>query len=165
MLCSEYDQVRPDVLLLGKALSGGFMPVSAVLTDDEVMLSIKPGQHGSTFGGGPLACAVLEASLDVLIDEKLCEKSAALGLQFRNAMEALKLKRPNIIKAVRGRGLMNAVVISGADAWDVCLSLRNAGLLAKPTHGDTIRFTPPLVLSCEEMERACGIIESVIMAC
>ncbi|MEY5048284.1 MAG: aminotransferase [Bacteroidota bacterium] len=167
MLASDHENVRPDVLILGKALSGGTMPVSAVFADDEVMLTIKPGEHGSTFGGNPLACAVAVASLEVLKNEKLIENAARLGEVFRERMEAVKAKT-NIVTTVRGKGLLNAVIIKpmsdGRTAWDVCVALKENGLLAKPTHGDIIRFAPPLVITEEQLHECCDIIEKVILS-
>jgi len=167
MLASDHENVRPDVLILGKALSGGTMPVSAVFADDEVMLTIKPGEHGSTFGGNPLACAVAVASLEVLKNEKLIENAARLGEVFRSRMEAVKAKT-NIVTTVRGKGLLNAVIIKpmsdGRTAWDVCVALKENGLLAKPTHGDIIRFAPPLVITEEQLHECCDIIEKVILS-
>ena len=167
MLASDHENVRPDVLILGKALSGETMPVSAVFADDEVMLTIKPGEHGSTFGGNPLACAVAVASLEVLKNEKLIENAARLGEVFRERMEAVKAKT-NIVTTVRGKGLLNAVIIKpmsdGRTAWDVCVALKENGLLAKPTHGDIIRFAPPLVITEEQLHECCDIIEKVILS-
>jgi ornithine--oxo-acid transaminase len=161
MLASDHENVRPDVLILGKALSGGTMPVSAVFADDEVMLTIKPGEHGSTFGGNPLACAVAVASLEVLKNEKLIENAARLGEVFRARMEAVKAKT-NIVTTVRGKGLLNAVIIKpmsdGRTAWDVCVALKENGLLAKPTHGNIIRFAPPLVMTEEQLRDCVSII-------
>jgi len=160
LLCCDHEGVRPDILVLGKALSGGVLPVSAVLADDEVMLTIKPGEHGSTYGGNPLACKVAMASLQVLLDEKLAERSEYLGNIFRAEMS--KLTGP-VVKNVRGKGLLNAVVIDEKySALDICMKLRDAGLLAKPTHGDIIRFAPPLVMTDQELEECVTIIEGVI---
>jgi ornithine--oxo-acid transaminase len=164
-LACDHENVKPDILVLGKALSGGVMPVSAVLADDEVMLTIKPGEHGSTFGGNPLACAVAQAALEVVEQEGLAERAEHLGIQFREHMEALARQQP-LIRLVRGKGLLNALVIDddpdGHRAWDICMDLSHNGLLAKPTHGNIIRFAPPLVLTDEEMQEACAIIERVI---
>ncbi|MFN6943462.1 MAG: ornithine--oxo-acid transaminase [Cytophagaceae bacterium] len=165
MLASDYEGIHPDMLILGKALSGGTYPVSAVLTNDEIMLTIKPGEHGSTFGGNPMACAVAEESLKVIKEEGLIENAAKLGELFRSRMNQLKDKCEYVTK-VRGKGLLNAVVIKekgGKTAWDVCVSLKENGLLAKPTHGDIIRFAPPLVITAEQMEECCDIIEKVMM--
>ncbi|MDJ0367360.1 ornithine--oxo-acid transaminase [Hymenobacter sp. H14-R3] len=168
MLACDHEAVHPDVLILGKALSGGVLPVSAVLADDAIMLTIKPGQHGSTFGGNPLACAVMQAALDVLIDENLAENASRLGIIFRAEMKKLQAQRPELIELVRGKGLLNAVVIKpaadGRTAWDVCVMLMERGLLAKPTHGDIIRFAPPLVITESELREACVLIADVIRA-
>ncbi|MBC6605992.1 ornithine--oxo-acid transaminase [Hymenobacter sp. BT188] len=167
-LASYSEGVHADILILGKALSGGAMPVSAVLAQDEVMLTIQPGQHGSTFGGNPLACAVMRASLDVIRDENLVENARVLGEIFRERMRQVQQKRPDVVELVRGKGLLNAVIIKptedGRTAWDVCVTLMERGLLAKPTHGDIIRFAPPLVITEEQLHEACDIIESVILA-
>lgn len=166
MLASDHEGVKPDILILGKALSGGVMPISAVLANDEIMLSIKPGQHGSTFGGNPLACKVAIAALQVLVDEKLAENADRLGKIFRDEMSKL-MQKTNVITKVRGKGLLNAIVIkpteSGKTAWDVCIALKENGLLAKPTHGDIIRFAPPLVINDEELKFAVDVITKVIM--
>jgi len=165
MLASDHENVRPDILILGKALSGGVIPISAVLADDDVMLSIQPGQHGSTFGGNPLAGKVAIAALKVLKDENLSEKAAELGEYFRSKMQKL-VEELNIITLVRGKGLLNAIVIkptkSGKTAWDVCVELKNNGLLAKPTHGDIIRFAPPLVITKDEIDWAIETIKNVL---
>ena len=162
MLASEHENVRPDILILGKALSGGVMPVSAVLADDDVMLTIKPGEHGSTFGGNPLACKVAIAALQVLIDENLADNAQEMGEYFRAAMQKIADRNPLVTK-VRGKGLLNAIVIkptaSGKTAWDVCVKLKENGLLAKPTHGDIIRFAPPLVIDRDGIDHALKIIE------
>ncbi|MCB2378405.1 ornithine--oxo-acid transaminase [Hymenobacter sp. BT635] len=167
LLAVCYEGVHADILILGKALSGGTMPVSAVLASDAIMLTIQPGQHGSTFGGNPLACVVLRAALDVLHDEHLISNSKAQGEVFRERMRRVMAKRPEVVELVRGKGLLNAVVIKphadGRTAWDVCVSLMERGLLAKPTHGDIIRFAPPLVITEEQMHEACDIIEQVIL--
>lgn len=159
MLACDHENARPDVLILGKALSGGVMPVSAVLADDEVMLGIKPGQHGSTYGGGALACAVAMESLRVLIDERMAENAEAMGEIFRS--ELRKLNSP-FIKLVRGKGLLNAIVVNHDNpevAWDFCMELKENGLLAKPTHGDKIRFAPPLIITEEQIHECVGIIK------
>jgi len=162
MLCYEHDDIRPDIVLLGKALSGGVYPVSAVLADKDVMLCIQPGEHGSTYGGNPLGCAVAMTALDVLIEEDLANRAAVLGEKFRAAIR--EIKSP-LVKTVRGRGLLNAVVIDeekssrGRTAWQLCLLLKSRGLLAKPTHVNIIRFAPPLVISEEELKHAIHIIE------
>ncbi|GAB3662448.1 ornithine--oxo-acid transaminase [Hymenobacter agri] len=168
LLACDHEATRGDILILGKALSGGVLPVSAVLADDEIMLTIQPGQHGSTFGGNPLACAVMRAALDVLIDEKLAENAARLGEIFRERMRQVQTQRPEVVDLVRGKGLLNAVVIvpaaDGRTAWDVCVTLMERGVLAKPTHGDIIRFAPPLVITEEQLHAACDIIAEVILA-
>lgn len=167
MLACDYENVKPDLLILGKALSGGTMPVSAVLGNDEVMLTIKPGEHGSTYGGNPLACAVAIEALQVLLDEQLAENAEAMGKIFRERMELLRAKSP-LVTTVRGRGLLNAIVIkpfgNGKTAYDVCKILKTQGLLAKQTHGDIIRFAPPLVINEEQIHEACDIIEKVVLA-
>ncbi|RSK46767.1 ornithine--oxo-acid transaminase [Hymenobacter perfusus] len=166
LLAVCYEGVHADILILGKALSGGVLPVSAVLARNEIMLTIQPGQHGSTFGGNPLASVVLRAALDVLLDEKLPANAKALGEVFRERMRRVQQQRPEVIELVRGKGLLNAVVIKptadGRTAWDVCVTLMERGLLAKPTHGDIIRFAPPLVITEEQLHEACDIIEQVI---
>jgi ornithine--oxo-acid transaminase len=162
MLACDYENVKPDILILGKALSGGFLPVSAVLCNDEIMLTIKPGEHGSTYGGNPLACKVAIASLKVLKDENLAENAAYLGEILRNELKAIKSE---MIAEVRGKGLLNAIVIkpkNGKDAWDVCLALMHNGLLAKPTHGDIIRFAPPLVINEEQLMACVSIIKKTL---
>jgi ornithine--oxo-acid transaminase len=168
LLATEYEGVRGDILILGKALSGGVLPVSAVLANDEIMLTIQPGQHGSTFGGNPLACAVMQAALDVLLDEKLADNAFRLGEIFREEMRQVQRECPDTVALVRGRGLLNAVVINpsadGRTAWDVCVSLLERGVLAKPTHGDIIRFAPPLVITEAELREACVLIADVIRA-
>jgi len=166
IIACMHDGIKPDVLILGKALSGGVTPVSAVLASNDVMLVIQPGQHGSTFGGNPLACAVAIAALQVITDEKLTENAAHLGKVFRNRMMELQTKT-NRVTAVRGKGLLNAIVIApddkGRTAWDVCLALAENGLLAKPTHGDIIRFAPPLVITEKELNTCCDIICNTIL--
>lgn len=152
MLACDHENVRPDILILGKALSGGVLPISAVLANDDIMLCIKPGEHGSTYGGNPLACKVAIASLEVIKEEKLAERAAELGDYFRDRLRALN--HPNV-KEVRGKGLLNAIVIDHDNpdaAWDLCLALKDNGLLAKPTHGDKIRFAPPLVITKEQLD-------------
>jgi ornithine--oxo-acid transaminase len=159
MLACDYEAVRADILILGKALSGGVLPVSAVLCDDEIMMTIKPGEHGSTYGGNPLACNVAITALQVLKDEKLTENAAAMGELLRIGLR--KLNSP-FIETVRGRGLLNAIVIKHSNteaAWDLCLALKENGLLAKPTHGDKIRFAPPLVINKEQILECVDIIE------
>jgi ornithine aminotransferase len=162
MLCCDHEGVRPDVVILGKAISGGVLPVSAVLADDEIMLTIQPGQHGSTFGGFPLACKVATAALEVVREENLAEKADYLGNIFREEMK--KMESP-FITQIRGKGLLNAVVIephNGKEAWDVCLKMAENGLLAKPTHHHIIRFAPPLVIAEEELREAIEIIQQSI---
>ncbi|MBS1934673.1 MAG: ornithine--oxo-acid transaminase [Bacteroidetes bacterium] len=159
MLACDHEDVRPDILILGKALSGGTLPVSAVLADDEIMLTIKPGEHGSTYGGNPLACKVAIASLAVLKEEKMAENAAAMGKILRDQLAAIN--SPNI-KIIRGKGLLNAIVIEHSNpeaAWELCLALKENGLLAKPTHGDKIRFAPPLIITKEQIEECANIIE------
>ncbi len=157
--------VRPDMLILGKAISGGFYPVSAVLTDNHIMEVIKPGQHGSTFGGNPLGAKVAIAALEVVSDENLAQNARRLGKIFRDRMQALIEKYP-IVKLVRGKGLLNAIVINDTEesstAWDICVALMENGLLAKPTHGNIIRFAPPLVMTEEQLHECCDIIEKTI---
>ncbi len=163
MLACDHKNVRPDVLILGKALSGGVLPVSAVLCDDEIMMTIKPGEHGSTYGGNPLACAVAIASLKVLKDENLAENAAAMGELFRS--ELSKINSP-FIETIRGKGLLNAIVIKHSNpeaAWELCLALKENGLLAKPTHGDKIRFAPPLLISKNQILECVGIIEKSLI--
>ena len=166
MLACDHEGVKPDILILGKALSGGTIPVSAVLANNEVMLTIKPGEHGSTYGGNPLACAVAMEALKVLKDEKLSENSEALGIIFRDEMNRLK-NESDLITDVRGKGLFNAIVIkelNGKTALDVCLKFAENGLLAKPTHGDIIRFAPPLVINREQLMECVNIIRQVILS-
>lgn len=162
LLAVHWEDARPDIVVLGKALSGGMLPVSACLADDEVMLTIKPGEHGSTYGGNPLACKVAMASLQVLLDENLAERSERLGETLRGELRNLP---SSVVKSVRGRGLLNAIVISEEfDAWDVCLKLRDRGLLAKPTHGDTIRLAPPLVINEAELAECCNIMRDTMLS-
>jgi ornithine--oxo-acid transaminase len=159
MLACDYENVRPDILILGKALSGGMMPVSAVLADDEIMLTIKPGEHGSTYGGNPLASRIAITALQVLKDEKMAENALVMGELLRKELGALHSKHISII---RGKGLLNAIVINHLNdeaAWQLCLELRKNGLLAKPTHGDKIRFAPPLVITREQLLECIGIIK------
>ena len=167
-LASDYDNVKADILILGKALSGGVLPVSAVLCDDDIMLCIQPGEHGSTFGGNPIAAVVTVASLKVMEEESLTENSYQMGQIFRERMLKLKAKRPDIISAVRGKGLLNAMDILPGEktgtASDVCLTLMKNGLLSKPTHKHTIRFSPPLVINEEQIHICCDMIEKVILA-
>ena len=166
MLACDHEGVKPDILILGKALSGGTIPVSAVLANNEVMLTIKPGEHGSTYGGNPLACAVAMEALKVVKDEKLSENSEALGIIFRDEMNRLK-NESDLITDVRGKGLFNAIVIkerNGKTALDICLKFAENGLLAKPTHGDIIRFAPPLVINREQLMECVNIIRHVILS-
>jgi ornithine--oxo-acid transaminase len=159
LLACDHEQVKPDVLILGKALSGGTIPVSAVLCNDDIMLTIKPGEHGSTYGGNPLACAVAIASLEVLKEENMAENAAELGAYFRN--ELIAFQHPNIV-LVRGKGLLNAIQIQHANpdaAWDLCMTMMQHGLLAKPTHGDKIRFAPPLCITKAQIDEALAIIK------
>lgn len=164
-LAVEHDDCKPDMVVLGKALSGGVLPVSAVLASDEVMLQLKPGEHGSTYGGNPLACKVAMAALQVLRDENLCQNATARGEQLRNGLD--KLKGATAIAEVRGRGLLNAIVIdepkghygTAGKAYDLCLKMKDNGLLAKPTHGNIIRFAPPLTITEKEIDQCVGIIE------
>ena len=163
LLACDHEGVRPDILILGKALSGGVLPVSAVLADDEIMMTIKPGEHGSTFGGNPLACKVAIAALDVIRDEKLAEKAERLGKIFRDEMRAVK---SDMIELVRGKGLLNAIVIrpkNGKEAWDVCLAMKELGVLAKPTHQHIIRFAPPLIITEEQLRDAISLIKKAIL--
>lgn len=158
MLCCDHENVRPDILLLGKALSGGLMPVSAVLADDEIMLTIRPGEHGSTYGGSPLACETAMAALNVLKNENMAQRADELGERLRQSLRDLNSP---FIGEVRGKGLLNAIVVKDADpdaAWKFCLRLMKNGLLAKPTHGDKIRFAPPLVITTEQLDECVGII-------
>lgn len=164
LLACDHEGVRPDVLILGKALSGGVIPVSAVLADDDIMLCIKPGEHGSTFGGFPLAAKVAVAALEVVKDENLAERAEHLGKIFRKEMEAINSP---MIEKVRGKGLLNAVIIKphkGKEAWDVCVRMKEYGVLAKPTHGHIIRFAPPLVISEEQLMEAIGLIKKAIQS-
>ncbi|CAG5118165.1 unnamed protein product [Candidula unifasciata] len=161
-LACDHENVRPDIVVLGKALSGGLLPVSAVLADDEIMLTILPGEHGSTFGGNPLACKVAMESLRVLEEEKLADNAQKLGVILRRELSKLP---KDIVKIVRGKGLLDAIVIdSRYDAWDICLKMRDNGLLAKPTHGDIIRFAPPLVMTDEQLYECVDIISRVILS-
>jgi len=162
MLACDHEHVRPDILILGKALSGGTMPVSAVLCDDEIMLTIKPGEHGSTYGGNPLACAVAVTALQVIKDEKMAENAEKMGNIFRS--ELAKINSPHI-QTIRGKGLLNAIVIQHANedaAWEICLALKENGLLAKPTHGDKIRFAPPLIITETQLKEAIHIIKTTL---
>ena len=165
MLATDYEDARPDILILGKALSGGVFPVSAVLADDQVMMCIGPGEHGSTFGGNPLACAVAHAALEVIVDEKLAKKAFHLGNLFREQLN-LYIQSSSIVKLIRGKGLLNAIVINDTEvsdtAWNICLKLRDNGLLAKPTHGNIIRFAPPLVISKKQLFDCVNIITQTL---
>jgi ornithine--oxo-acid transaminase len=159
MLACDYENVRPDILILGKALSGGTIPVSAVLANDEIMMTIKPGEHGSTYGGNPLACAVAVAALQVLKEENMVQNAFAMGKLLRDELQ--KLNSP-LIKLIRGRGLLNAIVINHPNpdaAWELCLLMKENGLLAKPTHGDKIRFAPPLIINREQVLECVEIID------
>lgn len=165
MLACDHEEVKPDILVLGKALSGGLLPVSAVLANNEIMLTIKPGEHGSTYGGNPLACAVAMEALKILKEEKLAENSERLGIIFRAEMNKLKTET-DLITLVRGKGLFNAIIIkekNGKTAWDVCVKFAEEGLLAKPTHGDIIRFAPPLVITEAQLNDCIAIIRKVIL--
>jgi ornithine--oxo-acid transaminase len=166
MLASDHEDVRPDLLILGKALSGGVLPISLVLADDEIMLVIKPGEHGSTFGGNPLAAAVVVEALEVVKDEKLAVNAERLGKVFRTRMNAIKAKS-DLITLVRGKGLLNAIVINDSPesetAWNLCLKFAENGLLAKPTHGNIIRLAPPLVITEEQLHECCDIIEKCVV--
>ena len=161
LLASDYENAKPDILILGKALSGGVFPVSAVLANDEVMMCIKPGEHGSTFGGNPLACAVAKAALEVIIEEDLAENAYDLGEYFREELNKF-IKDSPIVKLVRGKGLLNAIVINDTEesktAWNICLEMKNNGLLAKPTHGNIIRFAPPLTITKNQLDDCIKII-------
>jgi ornithine--oxo-acid transaminase len=166
LLAVDHENVKPDILILGKALSGGVYPVSAVLADNEIMDVIKPGQHGSTFGGNPIAAAVAIAALEVVQDENLAENADKLGKLFRQEMNKL-IEQTNLITLVRGKGLLNAIVINDTEesgtAWNICLKLRDNGLLAKPTHGNIIRFAPPLVMNEEQLMDCVSIIKKTIL--
>tara|TARA_B100001769_G_scaffold174860_1_gene137845 strand:+ start:782 stop:2011 length:1230 start_codon:yes stop_codon:yes gene_type:complete len=165
MLATDFEDARPDILILGKALSGGVLPVSAVLADDEVMMCIKPGEHGSTFGGNPLSCAVAKTALEVVEEENLAENAAKMGEVFRGRMQKF-IETSKLAQIVRGKGLLNAIVIDSSvesdKAWNICLKLKDNGLLAKPTHGNIIRFAPPLIINQQEIEECCNIIETTI---
>ena len=164
MLACDHEGVKPDMLILGKALSGGMYPVSAVFANDEVMMCIKPGQHGSTYGGNPLGCKIAISAMEVVLDEKLAENAQTLGEILRTELRKIKSDR---ITLVRGKGLLNAIIIkekNGITAWEVCLKLAENGLLAKPTHGDIIRFAPPLVITKEQILECASIIEKTILS-
>ncbi len=164
--CGHNPEIKPDILILGKALSGGVFPVSAVLANDEIMLTIKPGEHGSTFGGNPLACAVAIEALEVIKEEGLAENAMELGKVFRSRMQEL-VDKSDLVNLVRGRGLLNAIVINDTEdsktAWNICVALKENGLLAKPTHGNIIRFAPPLVMTEAQIQECCDIIEKTIL--
>ena len=166
MLATDYEDARPDVLILGKALSGGVLPVSAVLADDEIMMCIKPGEHGSTYGGNPLACAVAKTALKVVKDENLEENAMLMGNYFRKKMNDLA-KESDLVNLIRGKGLLNALVINDSEdsstGWDICLKMKEKGLIAKPTHGNIIRFAPPLVINKKEIDESCQIIRDCIL--
>ena len=163
--CENKPEIKPDILILGKALSGGMMPVSAVLANDDIMLTIKPGEHGSTFGGNPLACAVAREAMEVVREEGLAERAQYMGNIFRQGLEEISNRNP-LIKTVRGKGLLNAIVINCPEdsslAWDICMGFRDNGLLAKPTHGNKIRLAPPLVISEEQVMESLEIIEKTL---
>ena len=165
MLATDYEDAKPDILILGKALSGGVFPVSAVLANDEVMLCIQPGEHGSTFGGNPLACAVAKAALEVVINENLAQNAYELGEYFRLKLNDF-IKESELIKLVRGKGLLNAIVINDSEdsstAWDMCVKMKDNGLLAKPTHGNIIRFAPPLTINKKQIDECITIIINTI---
>ena len=163
MLCCEHHGFKPDILILGKALSGGVFPVSAILASDEVMLTIKPGEHGSTFGGNPVACEVAMAALNVIRDEKLAENAAKMGVIFREKLQSY-IDGSKIVEKIRGKGLLNAIIINDEEnsdiAWNICLKMAQNGLLAKPTHGNIIRFAPPLIINDEQLNNCIDIIIS-----
>jgi len=165
LFCCQHENVKPDILILGKALSGGVFPVSAALADDEVMMTIQPGEHGSTFGGNPIACKVAMAALKVAVDENLSENAEKLGIIFREELTAFASEN-DLVKSVRGKGLLNAVLINDTEdsstALDICMKLRDNGLLAKPTHGNIIRFAPPLVITEEQLMDCISIIKNTI---
>ena len=166
LYCCQHENIKPDILILGKALSGGVFPVSAALADDEIMMTIKPGEHGSTFGGNPLGCKVAMAALEVAVEENLAENAQELGELFRSELSKF-IKTSNIVNGVRGKGLLNAILINDTEdsstAWDICMALKENGLLAKPTHGNIIRFAPPLVITKEQLLDCVGIIEKTLM--
>jgi ornithine--oxo-acid transaminase len=165
MLATDYEDAKPDILILGKALSGGVFPVSAVFANDEVMLCIQPGEHGSTFGGNPLACAVAKAALEVVLEENLASNAEKLGAYFRDKMNEY-ISKSDLVSLVRGKGLLNAIVINddekSSTAWDLCVKMKMNGLLAKPTHGNIIRFAPPLVINKDQLDTCIDIIISSI---
>ena len=163
--CSGTPDVKPDILILGKAVSGGVYPVSAVLADDDIMSVIKPGQHGSTFGGNPMAAKVAVAALEVVREERLAENADKLGMLFRAEMKRI-IESTDLVLSVRGKGLLNAILINDTEdsttAWDLCVAMKDNGLLAKPTHGNIIRFAPPLVITEEQLKDCIAIIEKSI---
>ena len=165
MLASDYENSKPDILILGKALSGGVFPVSAVLANDEIMMCIKPGEHGSTFGGNPLACVVAKAALEVIVEEKLSENAYELGVYFRKKLNDF-IKTSTLVNLVRGKGLLNAIVINDSEnsetAWNLCLQMKKNGLLAKPTHGNIIRFAPPLTITRKQLDECIEIITNTL---
>ena len=165
MLATDYEDAKPDILILGKALSGGVFPVSAVLANDDIMLCIQPGEHGSTFGGNPLACAVAKAALEVVVNEKLAQNAYDLGVHFRKRMNEFT-QQSELISLVRGKGLLNAIVINdtqeSSTAWDLCVKMKDNGLLAKPTHGNIIRFAPPLTINKQQLDECIDIIIETI---
>ncbi len=167
LLACNYFEFKPDILILGKALSGGVFPVSAVLARDEIMLTILPGEHGSTFGGNPLACAVAMAALEVVREEELAENAMRLGKKFRDRMHKELVEKTDMVTLVRGKGLLNAIVINDHEesktAWNMCVKLAENGLLAKPTHGNIIRFAPPLVMTEDQLNECCDIIIQTII--
>jgi ornithine--oxo-acid transaminase len=165
MLAADHEGVKPDILILGKALSGGTLPVAAILANDEVMMCIKPGQHGSTYGGNPLACKVATSSLEVVLEERLAENAQRIGLLLRSELNKIK-EQTDVIEIVRGKGLLNAIVIKekpGKSAWDLCVRFSELGLLAKPTHGNIIRFAPPLVINDEQIMECVEIIKKAVL--
>jgi len=168
LLCCDYHDFQPDILILGKALSGGVYPVSAVLASDEIMLNLQAGEHGSTFGGNPLGCAVAMEALQVVRDEHLADNAFELGNLFRSRMQRNLVEKTDLVTLVRGKGLLNAIVVnddeSGELAWNICLKLADNGLLAKPTHGNIIRFAPPLVMTEEQLLECCTIIENTVLS-
>jgi len=164
LLCVDHSDVKPDIAVLGKALSGGVLPVSCVMTSNEIMLTVRPGQHGSTYGGNPLACAVAKTAVEVLVEEGMIENAEAMGAKLRRELRALD---PDTITNVRGKGLLSSMTIperDGLSAWDFCLMLKDGGVLAKPTHGDKVRLAPPLVLNDEQLSRALEAIDSTVTA-
>ena len=165
LLATDYENAKPDILILGKALSGGVFPVSAILANNDVMMCIKPGEHGSTFGGNPLACVVAKTALEVIVDEKLAENAMELGNYFRSEINKF-IKTSSLVNLVRGKGLLNAIVINDSEtsetAWNLCVEMKNNGLLAKPTHGNIIRFAPPLTINKDQLDVCIKIITDTI---